>query len=644
MVNYSLKFTLLLLLLSSSLAQAQLKLPHLISEGLVLQREQPNTLWGWANPHETVRVSLQQKTYSAQSNTEGKWQIKIPAQKASGPFEIHIESGSEQLKVKDVFFGDFWLCSGQSNMELPLSRVIERYPTVLSEVNPQIRQFTVPDRYVFEAPQENLSGGYWMRAQGEDLAKFSALGYFFAQEVYKTTGVAIGLVNAALGGSPIEAWLSKESIKAFPEALKAYEEVLTPGFVNSALAKNKEIQTNWYQSLNEKDPGLNQTTKWYESNMSLKSWDSLQLPFWYKNSNLSQHIGSVWFQKEIELGEEQLKGNHLLRLGRVMDKDETYINGVKVGEITYQYPPRRYVLQKGILKAGKNRISVRVTNTAERGGFFNDKPYFLITKTDSIPLSGYWKYKKAAEMPPIEATEFIRWRPVGLYHQMISPLKHLPFKVVLWYQGESNADAPVAYAKKMKYLISDWRSLFQNNSLPFFTVQLANYKSFSADPQESSWAELRLEQHKASSTNSNVFIASAMDLGEWNDIHPLAKKELGQRMAKQALSHSYNIKGLKAHHPFAIRATTKKNTVVIKIQTDSNLIAKKSLEQSFSIADKSGDFKWVSATLVGNEVHLKLPKDMQKPIRVRYAHADNPKSSIYSESGLPLLAFELLAD
>ena len=641
MVNFNLKFALFLLLLSSSLAKAQLKLPHLISEGLVLQRAQPNTLWGWANPGEMVRVSLQQKTYSVATNAEGKWQIKIPAQKASGPFEIHIESGSEQIDVRNVFFGDLWLCSGPSNMELPLSRVIERYPQILSEANPYIRQFTVPDRYAFDEPRDILSGGYWMLAQGKDLAQFSALGYFFAQEVYKATGVAIGLVNSALGGSPIEAWLSKESIKAFPKALKAYEEVLDPDFVRAALEKNEEIQTKWYSRLNETDAGLNQATKWYEPSLSLKSWDSLQLPFWYKNSSLAQHIGSVWFQKEIELKEAQLKGENLLRLGRVIDKDETFVNGVKVGEITYQYPPRRYTLNKGILKAGKNRISVRVTNTGERGGFLDDKPYFLITETDSIPLSGYWKYKKAAEMPPIEATEFIRWRPVGLYHQMISPLKHVAFKGVLWYQGESNADAPAAYARKMSHLISDWRSLFQNKSLPFYTVQLANYKAYSADPQESSWAELRLEQHRASTTNSNVFMASAIDLGEWNDIHPLAKKELGQRMAKQALSHSYNIKGLKAHHPFATSATIKKNTVVIHIKTDSNLIVKKSLEQSFSIADKSGDFKWASATIVGNDLHLKLPKDMQKPARVRYAYADNPKSSVYSENGLPLLPFDL---
>lgn len=641
MVNFNLKFALFLMLMSSSFAMAQLKLPHLISDGMVLQRAQPNTLWGWANPNEMVRVSLQQKTYSVTTNAEGKWQIKIPSQEASGPFEIHIKSGSEQIDVRNVFFGDLWLCSGQSNMELPLSRVIERYPQVLSEANTYIRQFTVPDRYAFDEPQDVLSGGYWMQAQGEDLAQFSALGYFFAQEVFKTTGVAIGLVNAALGGSPIEAWLSKESIKIFPEALKAYEEVLDPDFVSAALEKNKEIQTKWYSHLNETDAGLNQATKWYEPSLSLKSWDSLQLPFWYKNSSLAQHTGSVWFQKEIELKEAQLKGENLLRLGRVIDKDETFVNGVKVGEITYQYPPRRYTLKKAILKAGKNRISVRVTNTGERGGFFDDKPYFLITETDSIPLSGYWKYKKAAEMPPIEATEFIRWRPVGLYHQMISPLKHLPFKGVLWYQGESNADAPEDYAHKMGLLVKDWRALFSNETLAFYTVQLANYKAISADPQESTWAELRLEQHRASITNSNVFTTSAMDLGEWNDIHPLAKKELGQRMAKQALSHSYNFKGLKAFHPFAKQAKIENNTVVILIKTDSNLIAKKSLGQSFSVADKSGDFQWVNATIESNAIHLKLPKDMQNPVRVRYAHADNPRSSVYSENGLPLLPFDI---
>ncbi len=626
-----------LLIMGSLTGFSQIKLPRLISNGMILQREDTVKLWGKAAANEAVNLNFKAKTFKTKANASGYWEIKLPPQKAGGPYEMAF-SGSNKVVLKDVLFGDVWLCSGQSNMELPMLRVMDKYPEVIAAANEnQIRQFLVPDDYDFNVQKTDYSNGSWVATTPASVLDFSAAAYFFALDINKKFHIPIGIVNAALGGSPAQAWMSETAIKKFPAYNQDFRKYKNDHLIKSIESADQAASNAWYTNINQQDEGIKNN---WRNGPAGSGWAAMELPGYWANESLGKVNGVVWFKREIDVSQLLAGKPAKLLLGRIVDADSVFINGEFVGSTSYQYPPRRYLINSGILKAGKNTITVRVVNNAGEGGFVADKDYQLIAGNDTIDLKGTWKYKLGVKSSPAPGQTFIRWKPVGLYNAMIAPLKDYAIKGVLWYQGESNAGNPKEYFSLMESLIADWRTTFNQPQLPFIAVQLPNFMQAKENPSESGWAELRAQQAKLL-TIKNTAMAVAIDLGEWNDIHPLNKQDIGKRLALQAGRLVYGDVKTVASGPTFKSAVAKGNKVILSFDnTGKGLISKSGPLKAFAVAGSDKKFVWAEAEIRGENVVVST-KDISNPVYVRYAWADNPQdANLYNKSSLPAAPFE----
>ena len=333
---------------------AQLKLPRLISDGMVLQRNTELKIWGWASPGEKVSLEFINATYNTVTDDNGDWSIQLPSLNAGGPYEMRI-AGNNTIVLHDILVGDVWVCSGQSNMELTMQRVSPIYGNEIASCeNDYIRYFEVPDKYNFNSPQKDLSAGNWAYTNPETIKRFSAVSYFFGKELYDKYHVPVGLINSALGGSPISSWISEDGLKEFPHY---YEEAQR--FKDSTLIQkirdddNKRIQ-GWYNELKKKDKGYaDSRMPWCSTDFTPSDWDTMNIPGFWVDEKPGLVNGVVWFRKEVEIPQSMIGKQAKLNLGRIIDADSVYVNGVFVGTTGYQYPPRRYTIPEGLLKDGR---------------------------------------------------------------------------------------------------------------------------------------------------------------------------------------------------------------------------------------------------------------------------------------------------
>jgi sialate O-acetylesterase len=618
-------------------------LPRLISDGVILQRNTEIKIWGWASPNEKVVLAFKEKTYKTQADPYGNWKIMLPAQNAGGPYEMTFEASNE-IKIQDVLFGDVWICSGQSNMELPMERVKEKYGEVIKKSkNSNIRQFLVADRYDFKKEQDDLESGNWIAANPESVLNFSAVAYFFAKEIYEKNHVPIGLINTALGGSPVEAWMSEDALVAFPKAYDEAQKFKNDELIKQIETSDKKRSDDWYNELNANDKGISENKlNWSQPDIDDSDWDLMEIPGFWANQSIGNVNGVVWFRKEIEVPKSMVGKPAKLYMGRIVDQDFVYVNGELIGTTGYQYPPRRYEVKPTILKEGKNTITVRVINNSGNGGFVLDKPYYLAVGNDTIDLKGKWKYKLGTTMKPLDGPTFIRWKPEGLYNGMISPLINFTIKGALWYQGESNTSNPSEYAKTFPALINDWRQKWNQGDFPFLFVQLPNFMEAYPEPRESNWAALRQSQLETLSV-TNTGMAVAIDLGEWNDIHPLNKEAVSNRLALLARKIAYGENNIYASSPIPSNSKFKKNKVIISFENvGGGLIVKKGSDlKSFSISNDGKNFVWAKAKIIGNKVEV-WNENIVNPTVVRYAWDNNPSdANLFTNEGLPSTPFEL---
>jgi sialate O-acetylesterase len=634
------KFLMLIILMDSFWSNAQIRLPKLISDGIVLQRETPLNIWGWAYPNEEIKLIFDKHTFRTKANQYGEWMIKMPPHAKGGPFELFFEA-SNSLQVKDVWFGDVWLCSGQSNMELMMERVKDKYPNVVANANnPMIRQFTVPDTYNFEEKQKDFEDGHWVSVNPKTIYSFSAVAYFFANQLYHQYQVPIGIINAALGGSPIQAWISEEALKKFPSYYEEGLKFRDKNLIKQVELDNRKITTEWYNLLNQSDEGLK--NNWHATELNDKDWKEIEIPNYWFEVDTSIKTGTVWFRKRFDLSSLQANQSARLFLGRIVDADSVFINGKFIGTTSYQYPPRKYTIPSGILKEKGNIISVRVINSAGKGGFVPDKPYYIIFPNDTVSLRGVWKYKTGTQVQAIAEQTTVRWKPMGLFNAMIAPLSNFTIKGAVWYQGESNTDYPNEYAKLLPTLIKDWRSQWEQGNFPFLYVQLANYLEKSTQPIESNWAILRQAQLESLS-EPNTGMAVTIDLGEWNDIHPHNKEDVGKRLALLARKVAYNEQKLTASGPLIKSAILKNNKIRLSFtETGGGLTPKDNQALAyFSVAGEDKKFVWAKANIKGLKV-IVWNDSIKRPKYVRYGWADNPeKANLYNIKMLPASPFEI---
>lgn len=549
----------LLCLCGTVMVRAKVKLPVLISDGMVLQRDQTIKVWGTADAGESIQVrfakgALPTSTankklkdiYTATADADGQWSITLPTMKAGGPYSMQIND----LEIKNILIGDVWLCSGQSNMELPIRRVTDMFADEIAAYNNEkIRHITVPKVFNFHAPQEDMPQTSWKTLTQDNVMEFSALAYFFAKELYEKTNIPIGIVNASWGGTPVEAWISEEGLKQFPLYINDKRQYEDDSYCKHIKQLENESFRRWNESLYRGDAGLQEATPWYSENYDDHAWQEVDMfSADWGNNGLNPTGGSHWFRQNITINGMTPDSEATLRLGCIVDADSVYVNGTFIGNTTYQYPPRIYKIPAGVLRTGQNNITIRLISNGGPPSFVKEKPYKLIYHTKEgepakeINLKPIWKYHLGAPMPRAPEMMFFCYKPVCLYNAMIAPLKNYGICGVLWYQGESNVPRRNEYAALLSAMISDWRHTFLSEALPFYIVELADFLAKSDIEERQAWAELRHEQARAAQMNTYTYLIKDSDLGEWNDIHPLDKKTLAQRAAETALKHNEEMK------------------------------------------------------------------------------------------------------
>ncbi|MDB5205513.1 MAG: hypothetical protein JWR72_588 [Flavisolibacter sp.] len=639
MKNTLLLFATFLLMLS---AKAEVRLPRLVRDSMVLQRDQKINIWGWASAGEKVTVKFNNKTYKTTSGNNGKWLIQLASMKAGGPYTMDIDA-TNHITLKEILIGDVWVCSGQSNMVHQMILHRERYEQDIVTANyPQIRHFWIPTMTDLRKPQDDLPTGNWKWANPQDVLQFSAVAYFFAKTIYEKYGVPIGLINASVGGPPIEAWISEEGLKEFPTTLGTIQKNKDTAYVNSV---NRAAFAYNASRPKPKDKGLLGAKPWYDTTYSPKGWLPINIPGYWEDQGVKDLDGIVWYWKVLDVPASMTGMPAKISMGRIVDVDFLYLNGKLVGTTGYQYPQRRYTLPAGLLKVGKNILVIRVINNAGKGGFIPDKPYHLTAGGQTLDLKGEWQYKVGdvfiADTKQAPNGIALDYQPTALFNAMVAPITNYSIKGILWYQGEGNLSDPSNYEKLLPTLITDWRTRWRQGNVPFLYVQLPNFGEARYVPAESGWAVLREGQRKNLAI-PNTGMAVAIDLGEWNDIHPDNKKDVGVRLALSAQHVAYSDEKVVHSGPLYRTATQDGNKIILSFSnTGSGLITNDGEELShFAIAGADKKFVWAAAKIDSNKI-IVWNEAIANPMYVRYAWADNPVgANLYNKEGLPASPFE----
>ncbi|WP_280744311.1 MULTISPECIES: sialate O-acetylesterase [unclassified Parabacteroides] len=614
-------------------AGAKVKLPVLVSDGMVLQREQPVLIWGFADPGEEIKIQFLKKKYHTQTGMDGKWQIQLPPTKAGGPYTITIND----IVLKDVLFGDVWLCSGQSNMETPVSRVMDLYEKeIRSYTNTHIRHIKIPLSYNFHGPQDDIRPAAWMPVTPEGIMTYAAVPYFFARFLYETIQVPIGLINASVGGSPAEAWVNEENLREFPYYLNDKKIAESDEYIRQAQQLQDTNRKLWYQVLNEGDSGL--LEKWIDPAYNDSNWDTTDLfDSWGRDEKQSPINGSFWFRKAVDIPVRLAGKKATLRLGCIVDADSVFVNGVFIGATSYQYPPRKYPIPETLLKEGKNTITIRLISHSDTPHFVEEKPYKIVFEEEEISLEGEWKYRLANRMPSMSEGISFQYKPVGLYNAMIAPLQNYVIKGVVWYQGESNTSRYKEYNALLSALINNWRELWKQPDLPFLLVQLPNFQR--NYPGESEWAELRNVQRELCMNTPNTGLAVTIDVGEWNDIHPLNKKDVGYRLSLQARRLVYGENTIIVDGPLYESKEIAGNKIILTFRKGTDDFMPMEELKGFAIAGRDGEFQEAKARIENGKI-IVWNDGIADPVQVRYAWANNPEeANLRNRTRLPASPF-----
>lgn len=617
---------------------ADIRLPKLFSDGMVLQRGIEIPVWGWSEPEKAISICLlpaegkakkKTVTYTTIADATGKWQLRLPAMRPTGPLTLQVSSGEEKVVINDVWVGDVWLCSGQSNIDTNIERVYPQYPEEIDRDSTQrVRLFKVENEAVLEGPRSDVRSRGWKTLSKKNAWDFSALGYFLGKQLEAQTGVVQGVIQCSWGGTPIESWIPRDSVARFDKRMANealfYEDAKVR---QTAQEANRQAAARWNELLNQTDPGV--SGNWTAADFDDSQWERAhqhKLPVGRLN-------GTFWMRQHIRIDAAHAGQEALLLLGTLVDADFTYINGKLVGQTGYQYPPRRYNIPKGLLHEGDNVITVRFVNHGAAPQFVEEKPY-LIRWTDNttLPLSPEWLVHQGISMPnqPSMPTGFQNMA-AATYNGMLLPLAPYAVAGMVWYQGESNTGRTRVYEAQLLSLMQDWRQQFQHPTLPFVIVQLANFMAPSPTPQETGWAELRESQRRAALSDPRAELAVAIDLGEANDIHPLRKRELAERVVLAFDKLVFGKQVSLSPQPVSAKAAGN-NTVILTF--DQTVTA----TQGFEIADATGPFFNVRCEAKGNQVIL-----YGQGTRLRYAWKNNPLEADCraKDTQLPATPFEI---
>jgi len=604
---------------------------------MVLQREQPIKIWGWATAGEAIEVSMAAQSATTTANSHGNWEVTLGKMPAGGPHEISIV-GKNTIQLKDVLVGDLWLASGQSNMEWRISSTpfTETDSVLLSEN--QIRLFTVQIETDY-LPRNDVKGGPWMNLTSQNISSFSAVAYHFGKFVHQEIGVPIGLINSSLGATSAEAWMSNESLMAFDQFEPEIAPILSRG--KSSKQIHDEFVSNqaqWEKEGYLTGPGIDD--QWYLPTTDASDWQDITVPGYWEDDNYEGHDGAMWYRKTFDLPEGGIPDSFLIQLTQIDDYDRTWVNGIEVGETFGRHNFRNYWVPASALKSQGNVIVVRAFDIGGKGGFSTNA--FWLTGM----IRGTWQCKPGLKidarrfrtMPTVNVSPFSS--PGVLYNANIAPLTKLPIKGAIWYQGESNAGRAYEYRSLFKGLIKDWRAQWGKPDLPFLFVQLANYNPESNVPAQSDWAELREAQTMALSL-PHTGMAVTIDIGEALDIHPRNKVDVGHRLGLAALKAAYDLDTVFQGPTVDHLVFAKDHVTVTYSDVGSGLISKDKFGyiRGFELAGSDKQFHWAKAEIVRGKVHVSC-STVVEPVAIRYLWSNNPgQIDLYNLEGLPALPF-----
>ena len=648
------------LVINFTLCNAEVRLPQIFQNGMVLQRGMNIPVWGWAGPQETITVTLNKKSCTTTADANGYWRVNLPAMKAGGPYRLEVRSKREegregnneqltnnnsnnfqlstfnfQLIITDVMIGDVWLCSGQSNMETTLERVSPQYPDELDDENQMVRLFHVPYQTDTHEPCADLRPAEWKPLNCENAWKFSAIGYFLGKQLQREKGVAQGIIESAWGGTPIEAWIAADTLaKHYPTLYRQTQLYQNDAFVKAQQQAAALANQRWQELLDKNDPGLEKFTQpdYNDAPWPVVDQDNL-LP------ERNEWIGSLWLRQHIIVNKEHAGRAAKLLLGTLYDSDVTYLNGQRIGSTGYQYPPRRYQVPEGLLREGDNVLTIRFINKSGKPYFYKEKPYQLVFDKDDVQSLGkQWKLQMGAEMPHnISHGIDLQYQPFTLYNGMIHPLAPYAIAGAVWYQGESNADSGSAsdYAPLLRLMMANWRQAFERPELPFVIVQLANYREPSEQPQNTGWPVVREAQRVVAKEDARAELVVTIDIGETVDIHPLRKKDVAERVALGFECLLWNPRVTLS--PEIIKAVPENEMVVCTL---SQPLLKEGPLYEFEVAGPDG--KYVNAEAEGRGDHIVIRSSVSHPVSIRYAWKNNPiRANVYGKNGLPMSPVEL---
>jgi len=602
--------------------------------GMIMQRDSHFPLFG----KEKFSASFLNKTYEAQK-VNNQFKLTLDPVNAGGPYEINISSESGSFLISDVYAGDIWFCSGQSNMEMQMLRLLDDFPEEWKNDNfPLIRQFKVPQEWDFSALREELTGGSWLSLSKDTLSEFTATGYFFAKNLYEKYRIPIGLVSTAWGGTPVESWMSFDALSDFPSKLAEIKQYALPLNIETTTKNSADAINEWEKNLTHEDVGFQKS--WQKPETDISGWNEINLPGNFSDASdqtpeLNGFCGVIWLVKDFNVSADFASGEIKIWLGTIIDADTVYINGTQIGNTGYRYPPRKY-LPKDLIKQGKNRIVIRVTCNNGEGGLTSDKPFKIFTDNESIELKGAWKYKIGYSTQTRPAEFFFQRLPAGNFNAMINPLLKYPVKGVIWYQGESNESNAHEYEQLFKLMILDWRLKNNNEKLPFLFVQLPVFLPLSDNNEQNRWAQLREAQRKTLEI-PHTGIACALELGEWNDIHPINKKDVGYRLflaAEKTVNGVYNT----SPGPVVRSFERKQDKIFIYFDNCGEGLKNK----TFVSLPEGGKQIRLLADITEKDCICIDVSAVKNPEKILYAWADNPRDrQLVNSDGLPALPFKI---
>ena len=607
----------------------------LFGDDMVLQRGKVDTIWGWSEPGDTVRVQIGHKTASAVADPDRRWEVKIQPPATGGPYTMRI-SGRETVELHNVMVGDVWLCTGQSNMLVPLGGALHGDDEVKAANYPDIRFFELFGHSAYH--HTGWIAGSWKAVSPETAARVSAVAYYFAREIQKDVHIPIGLIVDAVGGTPAEAWTSAAALrplKDFDVPLDLVDRLAAEG----APEYGNYIQ-HWYDQY---DIGLK--GNWAAPEFDDSTWKPVTLPGGFAELGVPDTPALAWFRKEIDLPDPLPAGRAMMFLGIIERMDTVWVNGKEAGGSAWVENPRVYFMRPDLLKPGRNIIAIRVMKTKPDGGFMS-KPeglHLVLGDNTNIPLAGAWKGKLSVDARPPQPLPiaYQNWpvMPAVLYEGMLKPVAPLAITGAIWYQGEENSTRAYEYRKVLPAMIADWRNLFAQGDFPFYIVSLPRFKQRSATPVDGDeWAETRESQAITAAGVPNTCLAVTIDTGDPDNIHAKDKLPVGQRLAYCALARHYG-KHVVYSGPTLKSVDRLPGSIRLHFaHTNGGLVVKGDKLGEFSIAGEDRKWYWADARIEGNTVIVSSPS-VPNPKEVRYAWQSNPEATLFNGAGLPAAPF-----